>query len=165
LVIKYESPNSPRKWSRVFACTLWQAGIAATISIKNTNVSRFSLHCETVVLSVLSVTLVYCRQTVGWIKMPLSTEVGLLPSDTVLDGDAAPTYGNWHSSLCGFRHISTSGFRVRASRASFIAFFCNIVRQILHLLTVEVSIDVKRRSRTLFPVLPKSGVVLTTKRW
>jgi len=26
---------------------------------------------------VLSVTLVYCGQTVGWIKMPLSTEVGL----------------------------------------------------------------------------------------
>ena len=30
------------------------------------------------VLSVcLSVTLVYCGQTVGWIKMPLGTEVGL----------------------------------------------------------------------------------------
>jgi len=28
--------------------------------------------------------------TVGWIKMPLSTEVGLGPGDIVLDGDQAP---------------------------------------------------------------------------
>jgi len=40
-------------------------------------------------LSVLSVTLVYCGQTVGWIKMPLGTEVGLAPGDIVLDGDPA----------------------------------------------------------------------------
>ena len=38
----------------------------------------------------LSVTLVYCGQTVGWIKMPLGTEVGLGPGDIVLDGDPAP---------------------------------------------------------------------------
>jgi len=42
------------------------------------------------VLSCLSVTLVYCGQTVGWIKMPLGTEVGLIPDHTVLDGDLAP---------------------------------------------------------------------------
>ena len=41
-------------------------------------------------LSVLSVTLVYCGQSVGWIMMPLGTEVGLGPGDTVLDGDPAP---------------------------------------------------------------------------
>ena len=29
------------------------------------------------ILSVLSVTLVYCGQTVGWIEMKLGTEVGL----------------------------------------------------------------------------------------
>jgi len=40
-------------------------------------------------MSCLSVTLVYCGQTVGWIKMPLGTEVGLGPGDTVLDGDLA----------------------------------------------------------------------------
>jgi len=34
----------------------------------------------------------YCGQTVGCIKMPLGTEVGLVPGDIVLDGDrAAPT--------------------------------------------------------------------------
>ena len=38
---------------------------------------------------VLSVTLVYCGQTVGWIKMPLNMEVSLGPGDIVLDGDPA----------------------------------------------------------------------------
>jgi len=37
----------------------------------------------------LSVTLVYCGQTVGWIKMPLGREVGLGPGDIVLDRDPA----------------------------------------------------------------------------
>ena len=41
-------------------------------------------------LSVLSVTLVYCGQTVGWIKMPLGTEIDLGPDHTVLDGHPAP---------------------------------------------------------------------------
>ena len=51
-------------------------------------VKRFALCYWTVVcLSVcLSVTLVYCGQTVGWIKMPLGMEVGLGPSN-VLYGD------------------------------------------------------------------------------
>jgi len=38
----------------------------------------------------LSVTLVYCGHTVGWIKMKLGTEVGLGPGHIVLDGDPAP---------------------------------------------------------------------------
>jgi len=39
----------------------------------------------------LSVTLVYCGQTAGWISMPLGTKVGLGPGDIiVLDGDPAP---------------------------------------------------------------------------
>ena len=41
-------------------------------------------------LSCLSVTLVYCGQTVEWIKMPLGTEVDLGPGDTVLDRNPAP---------------------------------------------------------------------------
>ena len=32
----------------------------------------------------------YCCQTVGWIKIPLGTEVGLGPGDIVLDWDSAP---------------------------------------------------------------------------
>jgi len=38
----------------------------------------------------LSVTLVYCGQTVGRIKMKLGTQVGLGPVHNVLDGDPAP---------------------------------------------------------------------------
>jgi len=38
----------------------------------------------------LSVTLVYCGQTVGWIKMKLGMEVGLSPGHIALDGDPAP---------------------------------------------------------------------------
>ena len=54
-------------------------------------VKRFALSCGTVVcLSLLSVALVYCGQTVGWIRMPLCVEVGLGRSDIVLDGDPAP---------------------------------------------------------------------------
>ena len=33
---------------------------------------------------------VYCGQMAGWIKMSLSTEVGLGPVDIVLNGDSAP---------------------------------------------------------------------------
>jgi len=44
-----------------------------------------------VCLSVcLSVALMYCGQTVGWIKIPLGREVGLSPCHIVLDGDPAP---------------------------------------------------------------------------
>jgi len=43
-----------------------------------------------VCLFCLSVTLVYCGHTVGWIKMPLGTKVGLGPSHIVLDGDPVP---------------------------------------------------------------------------
>jgi len=49
-------------------------------------------------LSVLSVTLVYCGQTVGQIKTSLGTEVDLDPGDTVLDGDPAPPW-KWAQCL------------------------------------------------------------------
>ena len=42
-------------------------------------------HC----LCVLSVTLVYCGQRVGWIKLTLGLQVGLGPGHIVL-GDPAP---------------------------------------------------------------------------
>ena len=58
-------------------------------------VKRFALCYQTVVcLSVcpnrLSVTLVYCGQTVGWIKVKLGMQVGLGPGHIVSDGDPAP---------------------------------------------------------------------------
>jgi len=42
------------------------------------------------VCSVLSVTLVYCGQTVGWIQMKLDMQVCLGPGHIVLDEDSAP---------------------------------------------------------------------------
>ena len=42
----------------------------------------------------LSVTLVCCGQTVGWIKMKRGIEVGLGLCHTVLDGDSAPPKGH-----------------------------------------------------------------------
>jgi len=73
-------------------------------------VKRFALCCGTVVLSVLSVclsvTLVYCGQTAGWIKVPLGMEVGLGPGDIVRwEPDSVPN-GNGHSSPSNFRLIS-----------------------------------------------------------
>jgi len=38
----------------------------------------------------LSMTLVYCGQMIGWIKMKLGMEVGLGPAHIVLDRDPAP---------------------------------------------------------------------------
>jgi len=59
-----------------------------------TVLKRFALCHRTVVLSVfmsvLSVTLVYCGQTVGWIKIKLDMPVGLSPSHIVLAGTPAP---------------------------------------------------------------------------
>jgi len=50
-----------------------------------------------VCLCVPSVTLVYCGQAHGWIKMPLGVDVDLGPGHIALDGDSAePRKG--HSS-------------------------------------------------------------------
>jgi len=45
----------------------------------------------------LSVTLVYCGQTLGWIKMKLDMQVGLGPGHSVLDGDPTPPPPKRHS--------------------------------------------------------------------
>jgi len=52
--------------------------------------------CLSVLSVYLSVTLVYCGQTIGWIRMPLGTEIDLGLGHTVLDGD--PFLPTGHSS-------------------------------------------------------------------
>ena len=47
------------------------------------------------VCPVLSVTLVYCGQTVEWINIKLGMQVGLGPGHIVLDGDPAPQRGTY----------------------------------------------------------------------
>jgi len=53
--------------------------------------------CLSVCPVCLDVTLVYCGQTVGWIKMKLGMETGLVPCYIVLDGDPAPAPPKGHS--------------------------------------------------------------------
>jgi len=65
-----------------FPCGFW-ATVCKTVR------PTLSDRCP-VCLSVLSVTLVYCGQMLGWIKTKLGMHVGLGPCHTVLDGNPAP---------------------------------------------------------------------------
>ena len=88
------------QWSRHSVVTREHAGSNPTTSQSRYVVfgrpfakrfAAFALWYRTVVcLFVLSVTLVYCGQTVGWTRSPFGTEVGLGPGHIVLDGDPAP---------------------------------------------------------------------------
>jgi len=74
-------------------------------------VKQFAQCYRPVVLSVcLDVMLVYCGQTVGWIKMKLGVEVGLGPGHIVLDGDPAPN----------FRPMSVMAKRLDGSRCHLV---------------------------------------------
>jgi len=71
-------------------------------------------------LSVLSVTLVYCGQTVGWMKITLGMEVGLGPCRIVLDGDAAHTLGTGIAPH-NFRPMYVVAERLDASKCHLVA--------------------------------------------
>jgi len=64
-------------------------------TVCKTDRPMLSDHCP----SCLSLTLVYCGQTVGWIKMKLGMAVGLSLDNTVLHGDPAPPPLKGHSPL------------------------------------------------------------------
>jgi len=59
--------------------------------VKTVRLCYRSVVCLSVcpVLSCLSLTLVYCGQTAGWVNMKLGTEVGLGPGHLVSHGDPA----------------------------------------------------------------------------
>jgi len=59
---------------------------------------------------------VYCGQTAGWIKVELGTEVGLDPSDIVLDGDPAPPPQNGGGRAPQFRPMSIVAKRLYGLR-------------------------------------------------
>ena len=85
-------------------------------------VKRFALCYQIVVcLSVLSVTLVYCGQTVGWMKMKLGMQVVLGSGHIVLDGDPA-SLPNGAQPLPNFRPMSIVVKRLDGSR-------CHLVRR------------------------------------
>ena len=56
-------------------------------------------------LSLPCLTLVYCGQSVGWIKMKLGVEVGLGPGDIALDGDPAPPKRGTAAPIFGYMSI------------------------------------------------------------
>jgi len=59
-------------------------------------------------------------------------------------------------------HLYSAGRPSRWALAHILV--CNLLRQISCLSAVTVAFDIKRRSMTLFPVLPKPEVVLAAKR-
>jgi len=69
-----------------------------------------------VCLPCRSVSLVYCGQTFGWIKMKLGTQVGLGPGHIVLDEDPAPLPKKGASPLRNFRPMSIVAKRLDGSR-------------------------------------------------
>jgi len=78
---------------------------------------RFAVCYQTVVCPVcpvLSVTLVYCGQTVGRIKMTLGTQVGLGLGHIVLGGDPAPPiFGPYLLRQNGCRDQDATGYGIR----------------------------------------------------
>ena len=75
-----------------------------------------SVHCPVCLSSpVLSGTLVYCGQAVGWIKMTLGVQVGLGP-DHMLDGDPAPPSPKGGRAPRIFRPMSVVAKRLDGSR-------------------------------------------------
>jgi len=79
-------------------CWLWSMLLCAQIStcfiFGWQFVKLFALCYQSVVcLSSRSVTLVYCGQMVGWIKMKLGVEVGLGSGHVVLNGDPSSPSG------------------------------------------------------------------------
>jgi len=103
-------------------------------------VKRLALCHGTVVCPVcLSVCLSVCNVGVsrpngwngGWIKLPLVTEVGICPGDTVLDGDPAPrkgvhqppTFPNcllWRNSRPSQQPLSFCTLQRRKAQAEFV---------------------------------------------
>jgi len=69
------------------------------------SVKRFALCYRTIVCPVLSVTLVYCGQTVHRIKIKRSMQVSLGPGHTVLYGDPSAPSPKGHSPAKFSAHI------------------------------------------------------------
>jgi len=104
-----------------------------SVSIAGAHDHRDEAFCATVAigpLSCLYVTLVYCGQTVDWIKMPLGTEVGLIPGDIVLDGDQAlPTERGIAVGPHTFRPTALARSPISATvLSSCIVFYCVLHR-------------------------------------
>jgi len=113
--------------------------------------------------------LVYCGQTVGWIRMPLGMEVGLGPDHNVSDGNPAPppkkgaqltthTICNKPCNIQVFRHKPMTLPAVPATT----------VQQLLRWATVpEQSGPKSRRLRCPFPmpIFVPTGILIRPTVW
>jgi len=81
------------------------------------------------VLSCLSVTFVYCGQTVIWMKMKPDTHVGLGPDHVMLDGDPAPLLQRGIVPP-NFRPLSVGAKRLDGWR-SHLVYVCMDVQDLL----------------------------------
>jgi len=91
-----------------------QQPVSNSIAFGRLFVKRLVLCYRAVVC--LSVTLVCCGQTAGWIKMPLGKEVTLGPGDIVLNGDPAPLERGTVPPPPTFRPMSIVAKRLDRSR-------------------------------------------------
>jgi len=96
-------------------------------------VERFALCHRTVVVSVclscLSVTLMYCGQTVGWMKIKLGMQVGLGPGHIVF-GDPSPPkkwMGEEHRTLQFFGPCIVGTHFERHFRAVMLMYYVHVI--------------------------------------
>ena len=76
-------------------------------------------------LSVCLVTLVYCGQTIGWIKIPLGTEEGIGSGDCVRLGPSSPTEsGTAASPLSAHFALARSPISATAELLFKITVYC-----------------------------------------
>jgi len=80
LLRNYTSDNMLRNVCQLIQHTAYLITVCISMCFLG---DRFALHYRTIVCHVLSVTLVYCGQTVGQIKMKLGMQVGLGPGHSV----------------------------------------------------------------------------------
>ena len=72
---------------------LWHIVINFGATVTSNGSPMLRGRCPVCLSVCLSVTLVHCGQTVGWIKMPIiGREIGLGPGDIVLDWDPPPSW-------------------------------------------------------------------------
>jgi len=108
----------------------------------------------------VSVTLAYCGQAVGWIKMPVHTEVGLGASDIVLDGDPAP-HGKRHRP--NSPHLSAHvccGQRSPVARLKMVAVRHLVVLKIVFFKTVSTDQRVSEQHHAIV-----RGIRSNRSRW
>ena len=77
-------------------------GFVGRPSVKRFALCYWSVVCVSCLSVCLSVTLMYCGQTVGWIKMKLGMQIGLGPGHIVLDWNPAPPKGRHSRTLSTF---------------------------------------------------------------